>query len=60
MAAIWALIVSRASAVMTGPMSTLSASVRPMRNSRKAPFSMAMVRSATSSCKHSTRRAEHR
>ena len=58
--AIWASMPSRASAVMTGPISTFSASVRPIRNSASAPFSIASVRSATSSCKHRMRSAEQR
>ena len=49
-----------ASAVITGPMSVDSLSVRPSESSARAPFSMVSVRSATSSCRHSTRSAEQR
>ena len=45
---------------MTGPISTLNASVRPRLSSASAPLSIVSVRSAISSCRHRTRSAEQR
>ena len=49
-----------ASASITGPMSVVRRPGLPMRHSAIAPRSIFSVWSATSSCKHSTRRAEQR
>ena len=45
---------------MTGPRSVESRSGPPIDSSAVAAFSMAMIRSAISSCRHSTRKAEQR
>ncbi|MNY16357.1 hypothetical protein D3C86_1496180 [compost metagenome] len=49
-----------ASASITGPMSTDRRSGLPRRLSAIAPLSISMTRSAESSCRHRTRRAEQR
>ncbi len=60
MAATWRSMPSRASAEITGPTSVDSRSGLPTASSAIAPFSMASVRSAMSSCRQSTRSAEQR
>ena len=60
MASMWSWMVLWASAVITGPTSVESLSGLPTSSSAMAALSMVSTRSATSSCRQSTRSAEQR